>query len=348
MNLNRDAALATAQRVLQHEALALAGLPARLDNAFCDACELLLGCRGRVVVSGMGKSGHIAHKLAASLASTGTPAYFLHPAEAFHGDLGIVQPGDILLALSHSGETQELIELLTVLRAKDVPVIAITASASSSLARQADVALLLGDVVEADSHGLVPTTSTTLSLALGDALTVAVLEARGFTADGFALLHPKGMLGKQLNLRVRDLLRGEETNPVVGLDASFIEGLRVVSRYALGATSVVDEHGHLQGILTDGDIRRTIERHAEQGQTVHELMETRLSKLVTSGAFTSIHRDALAVDALTQMEQHQPRPIFVLPVYEYAEDGASKLPVGMLHLHALVQAGFKASHVLED
>jgi arabinose-5-phosphate isomerase len=350
--LNRDNALATAQRVLDLESGALAQLRAQLSagegacaTAFCDACEMLLACPGRVIVSGMGKSGHIAHKLAASLASTGTPAYFLHPAEGFHGDLGVVHKGDVLLAVSFSGETQELIELLPAIKTLGARLIAITGHAGSTLARQADVVLLLGELQEADPHNLVPTTSTTATLALGDALTVALMEARGFTPADFAVLHPKGMLGKRLTLQVRDLLRGAETNPVVQHSATFAEALAEITRYKLGGVSVTGPDGELAGILTDGDVRRINERFAAEGGSVALMMATPVGKLMSANP-TSVSADTLASQALSLMENHQPRPIFILPVYEL--EGANRVPVGMLHLHALVQAGFKASHTLED
>jgi arabinose-5-phosphate isomerase len=349
MQFDPDRALATARRVLDLEASALATLSAQLDGAFCEACQMLLDCHGRVIVSGMGKSGHIAQKIAASLASTGTPAHFLHPAEGFHGDLGVVHRGDVLLTLSFSGETQEIVDLLPAIKGLGARVIAITAHAGSTLARQADVVLLLGEVQEADPHNLVPTTSTTLALALGDALTVALMEARGFTPADFAVLHPKGMLGKRLTLQVKDLLRGAETNPVVAHDASFGEALAEITRFKLGGVSVTGADGELLGILTDGDVRRINERFAAEGGSVAQMMTTPVGKLM-SGSPTAVHHEELASQALSLMENHQPRPIFIVPVYEIvqAEAGEKRVPVGMLHLHALVQAGFKASHMLED
>jgi arabinose-5-phosphate isomerase len=209
--------------------------------------------------------------------------------------------------------------------------------------------LLLGEVQEADPHNLVPTTSTTLALALGDALTVALMETRGFTPDDFAVLHPKGMLGKRLTLRVGDLLRGEETNPVVAADATLAEALAATTRHKLGGVSIVDARGALAGILTDGDVRRINERFAREGGSVAEMMATPVSELMTvDPASVPVH--ALASQALAQMEGHQPRPIFILPVTESRESAGVSLevPVGMLHLHALVQAGFKASRTLED
>jgi arabinose-5-phosphate isomerase len=346
MSLDHVAALATAQRVLSLESAALTQLGGQLGAEFCAACEMLLSCGGRVIVTGMGKSGHIAHKIAASLASTGTPAYFLHPAEGFHGDLGVLHRGDTLLALSFSGETAEIVELLPVIKSLGIPVIAMTARADSTLARMADAALLLGEVQEADPHNLVPTTSTTLALALGDALTVALMEARGFTPADFAVLHPKGMLGKRLTLLVRDLLRGAETNPVVSESASFAEALSVITRFKLGGTSVVDTDGALVGIVTDGDVRRINERFASEGGSVAAMMATPVRGLMIREP-SSVHVDTLASQALSEMENHKPRPIFILPVYEL-DDAQRRIPVGMLHLHALVQAGFKAGSVLDD
>ncbi|MDQ3023831.1 MAG: KpsF/GutQ family sugar-phosphate isomerase [bacterium] len=345
MNFDRDVALATARRVLDLESGALAQLSAQLDSTFCDACEMLLACKGRVIVSGMGKSGHIAHKIAASLASTGTPAYFLHAAEGVHGDLGVVHRGDVLLAFSFSGETAEIVELLPAIKALGAKVIAITGHAASTLAARADVVLLLGDLLEADPHNLVPTTSTTATLALGDALAVALMEARGFSPDDFAVLHPKGMLGKRLTLLVRDLLRGAETNPVVAHSATFGEALGAITRFKLGGVSISGPDGELAGILTDGDVRRIIEKFAEDGGTVEQMMALPVGELMTTSP-TAVHSETLASQALSMMENHQPRPIFIVPVYEL--DGEKRVPVGMLHLHALVQAGFKASHSLED
>jgi arabinose-5-phosphate isomerase len=331
----------TARRVIRAEAEALLELSERMSADFERACELILACEGRVIVSGMGKSGHIAHKIAASLASTGTAAYFMHPAEGFHGDLGVLHRSDLLLALSFSGETEELVDLLPVIRRLGVKVVAITADAGSTLGRLSDVCLCLGRAHEADLNGLIPTTSTTMTLALGDALTVALMEARNFTPADFALLHPKGALGKRLTLKVGDLLRGESTNPVVSDSATFEEALRVITRFKLGGVSVIDSDGLMVGILTDGDVRRINERFAAEGGSVAAMMATPVLELMKRDPM-AVAADTLAYDALAIMEGHQPRPIFILPVYLEAEPGG-RIPVGMLHLHALVQAGFRTS-----
>jgi arabinose-5-phosphate isomerase len=331
------ALLASGQRVLRHEGAALAELASSLDGTFAAACRLLLNCSGRIILTGIGKSGIVARKIAASLTSTGIAAHFLHAAEGMHGDLGAVRAEDVVLAISNSGETAELLDLLGPLRDSGAGLIAITRKASSTLARAAAVALVLGNVAEADPYNLVPSTSTTLTLALGDALTIALMEARGFTERDFATLHPQGMLGKRLTLRVADLLRGEATNPVVGEQAPLFEALRAITAYALGGTSVTDAEGKLRGILTDGDVRRILERLGSQGGSMSEAMQTPVSELMTRGA-TVVQADALAYDTLQLMEGHQPRPIFIVPVV-----GTDNRPVGMLHLHALVQAGFKVS-----
>ena len=331
----RNDLVATGRRVLAAEAEALAGLSQRVDSSFARACELMLACKGRVIVTGMGKSGHVAQKIAASLTSTGTAAHFLHPAEGFHGDLGVVHRDDLLLALSHSGETGEIVNLLPPVKHLGVPLVAVTAHAGSTLAKQADVVLLLGEAKEADVHNLVPTTSTTLSLALGDALTIALMEAKKFTPEDFAVFHPSGMLGKRLTLEVGDLLHGEESNPVIEMDAPFSAALEVTTRFELGGTSVIDSSGKRAGIITDGDARRIWARFGQQGGSVAEALATPVSKLMTADP-SYIRNETLASEALKTMENHKPRPIFLLPVVDELIR-----PVGMLHLHTLVQAGFK-------
>jgi len=333
----QDHYLAMAHRVLELESRALTEQLRLLDHSFGQACELMLKCSGRVIVTGMGKSGHIAQKIAASLTSTGTAAHYLHPAEGVHGDLGVVHRADLLLAISHSGETQEIIELLAPVKHIGVPVVAITANPQSSLATFADVVLLLAAVSEADPHNLVPTTSTTLTLALGDALVVALMEAKEFTPEDFAVFHPQGMLGKRLTLQVRDLLHGDETNPIVTQTATFGEALEIITRHMLGGTSIVDDGGKLVGIITDGDVRRIIRKMIVQDGTVRDAISTRIDQLMTATP-SFVTSDALAYDALRLMETHEPRPIFLLPVVDTLHR-----PVGLLHLHSLVQAGFKTS-----
>ena len=302
----------------------------QLADAFDAAVDLMLACQGRVIVCGMGKSGQLGRKLSSTLVSTGTPASFLHPAEGFHGDVGIVTARDVVLAISNSGSTRELIELVPVMRNLGAKVIALTGPEQSPLVRAADVALCWGEIREADPTGLVPTVSSALTLALGDALTVALMERRGFGKEDYRLFHPSGAIGTKLTLRVVDLLRGPHTNPVVPATATFQEALEHVTSNTLGGVSVVDEDRRLVGILTDGDVRRTMQRATG---TVADLLGRPIGELMTR-APTSIRADTLALEALHAMEQHQPSPIYLLPVVD-----ADGRPVGMVHLHTLVQAG---------
>lgn len=251
--------LATARQVLNTEAEALQALAHRLDQPFLEAHRLLLECRGRVVVSGIGKSGHVGNKIASTFASTGTPAFFLHPAEAMHGDLGMIQPEDILLALSYSGESSELLAILPLLKRRGSRVIAVTGNPASSLARLADAHLDAHVEREACPHNLAPTTSSTATLALGDALAVALLVARGFSAEDFARTHPGGALGRRLLTRVADLMHQADDLPVVTAEASLADALREMSRTGLGITTVLDADRRLLGLFTDGDLRRALE-----------------------------------------------------------------------------------------
>jgi arabinose-5-phosphate isomerase len=318
------------REVVERERDALTRLAEGLGDAFDRAVDLLLGCQGRVVVCGMGKSGHVGRKIWSTFVSTGTPSAFLHPAEGFHGDVGLVTAKDVVLALSHSGETAEVMALVPVLKNLGATVIAIPASPRAPLARAADLALCFGDVTEADPTGLVPTVSTAVTLALGDALAVALMERKGFDRKDFALFHPSGAIGRKLTVRVIDLLRGPHTNPTVPETATFREALEVVTRSTLGGVSVVDREGRLVGILTDGDVRRAIQ--VAEG-LVHDLLGRPIRELMTRSPART-RPETLAVDALRQMEEHRPRPIYLLPVAD--EDGRA---VGMVHLHTLVQAG---------
>jgi len=320
--------------VLANEADAVQNLIARLDESFARAVELVMGIRGRVILTGMGKSGYIAHKIASTLTSTGTLAGFLHPAEGFHGDLGIVSREDLLLAVSSSGETEEIIDLLEPLKRLGVPVIAITGNRDSHLARRADIHLHIGEIRESDPDNIVPTASALAALALGDALAMVLMQLKDFRKEDYAVIHPRGMIGKRLTLRVQDLLKGEATNPVIPKEATVRGALTAITRYMLGGVSIVDSDGALAGIITDGDVRRLMERW--QG-TVEELMSTPVSEIMTRQP-TIIENTELAYRALELMENHQPRPIFLLPVVD-----AQRRPVGMVHLHDLVQAGFKTS-----
>lgn len=320
-------------RVIAGERDALGGLLERmpaLAGDFDRAVELLLGCAGRVIVCGMGKSGQIGRKIASTLVSTGTPASFLHPAEGFHGDVGLVTSRDVVLAISNSGGTREVIELVPVIKDLGAKIVALTGPEESALVRMADVALCWGDIREADVTGLVPTISAALTLAIGDALTVALMEERGFGVGEYRIFHPSGAIGTKLTLRIVDLLRGPHTNPIVARTDTFEEALDVMTRNTLGGVNVIDEDRRLVGILTDGDVRRCMQ---VASGSVGDLLARPIEELMTRDP-TSVRADVLAIDALRTMEEHKPRPIFLLPVVD--EDGRA---VGLVHVHALVQAG---------
>ncbi|MEH0168431.1 KpsF/GutQ family sugar-phosphate isomerase [Roseateles microcysteis] len=293
-NFDAARAVAMARQALQIEARALTELGPRLGDEFARAARLVLDCKGRVVVMGMGKSGHVGRKIAATLASTGTPAMFVHPGEAAHGDLGMVTTRDVVLALSNSGESDELNAILPVLRRLGVPIIAMTGRAESSLANHADVVLDSAVAEEACPLKLAPTASTTAQMALGDALAVALLDARGFREEDFARSHPGGALGRKLLTHVRDLMRSGDALPRVGLDAGFTEMMREMSAKALGAAVIVDAADKVLGIFTDGDLRRLV----ESGRDLRSLQATDVMK---KGPRT-IRAEALAVDAAELME----------------------------------------------
>jgi len=317
-----DERLSRARRVLDVETRALSALRDRLDGRFSAALELLLACRGKVIVTGVGKSGIVCRKIAATLSSTGTPAVFLHAGEGSHGDLGTVARGDVMIAVSNSGEVGEVLRLLPVAKRLAIPLVAITGKPDSSLGRAADVTLDVSVPEEACPLGLAPTASTTAQMALGDALAVALLEERGFSADDFALLHPGGALGRRL-LRVEDLMHRDAALPVVRPEASLQDTLLEITSKRLGVTGVVDEAGMLVGIVTDGDLRRGLERAADiRTLTARDLM-TRNPK--TIGA------TALAAQAVALMERHSITSLFVLV------DGTRR-PAGVLHLHDLLRA----------
>ncbi len=311
------------RRVLRTEAEAVAALEQRLGNDFVHACQLLLACRGRVVVTGMGKSGHVGNKIAATFASTGTPAFFLHPAEAIHGDIGMITTGDVVVAISNSGETDELLTILPVIKRLDVPLIALTGRDGSTLAGYASVTLDVSVAAEACPLNLAPTASTTATLAMGDALAVAVLEARGFTEEDFARSHPGGSLGRRLLLHVEDVMRKGDELPRVGPDTLLSAGLLEMSRKGLGMTTVVDVAGGLLGIFTDGDLRRALDRQVD----VHN---TTMAAVMTSGAKVAQPR-MLAAEAVHIMETHR---ITSLPVVD-----AERRLVGAINVHDLLRAG---------
>jgi len=315
--------LASARRALVIEARAVEALTPRLGLEFAAACRVCLECRGRVIVTGMGKSGHIAGKIAATLASTGTPAFFLHPAEAGHGDLGMITRLDAVLALSNSGETPELVLLLPHLKRLAVPLIVMCGRGDSTLARAASVTLDVGVPEEACPLNLAPTASTTAALAMGDALAVAVLEARGFTRADFARSHPGGALGRRLLLHVEDLMRTGDAAPRIAPDAPLSAGLLEMSRKGLGMTVVVDAAQHILGVFTDGDLRRALDKQIDVHATVMRAVMTTQAK--------SIGPRELAAEAAHLMEVHR---ITALPV----ADAHGKL-IGALNVHDLMRAG---------
>lgn len=312
-----------AKEVFQIEAQAILKLGENLDQGFIQAVETILACKGRVVVTGMGKSGLIGRKIAATLASTGTPAFFLHPAEGIHGDLGMVTRQDVVIAISNSGETEEIVNILPVLKRIGSTVIALTGKKESTLAKNSEIFLSVGIEKEACPLGLAPTASTTATLAMGDALAIVLLEARNFRPEDFALFHPGGSLGRRLLLTVGDLMHGGEEIPLVQSGRKVKEALFEITAKKLGAVSVIDEKGYLLGIVTDGDIRR----HLEQDE---KLLEKEVSEIMTEGPKT-IGSGRLAAQALKLMEDQS---ITVLPVV----DDQQKI-IGMIHLHNLLKAG---------
>ncbi|HTL77157.1 MAG TPA: KpsF/GutQ family sugar-phosphate isomerase [Casimicrobiaceae bacterium] len=316
-------ALDLARSVLDIEARAIASLSARLASPFVAAVELMLRCRGRVVVSGIGKSGHVARKLAATLASTGTPAFFVHPAEAGHGDLGMITADDVVVMLSNSGETDELVLLAPHLKRQGAALIALTGNDKSSLAQSADVHLDAAVDAEACPLGLAPTASTTAALALGDALALALLDARGFSVEDFARSHPGGALGRRLLTRVRDVMREGDALPRVPQAATLAEAIVEMTSKGMGMTAVVDTHGRIAGIFTDGDLRRSLSRVADP-------MTARVDALMTKGPRT-IGAERLAADCIVLMET--PPKITALLVAD--DDGAL---VGAVQMHDLFRA----------
>jgi arabinose-5-phosphate isomerase len=293
------------------------------DLAFNAACKLLMACKGKVVVCGMGKSGHIANKIAATLASTGTPAFFMHPAEANHGDFGMLGKDDVLMGISNSGETAELVGLLPSIKRIGVPIIAITNKPQSSLAKAAQITLDLKVKEEACSLGLAPTTSTTATLVLGDAIAVALLEAKGFTAEDFAFSHPGGALGKRLLLTVEDIMLSGLEVPKVTADASVTSALFEISSKGLGVTAVVDNNDTLLGIFSDGDLRRALDKRIDIHQTT-------VAEVMTKGGIGT-HAHELAVDALNLMQANKINALFVL--------NENKQPIGALNTYMLLKAG---------
>lgn len=321
--LNEEKLVSRARQVLNIESAAVSALEVRIGDTFIAACRLIQNCTGRVVVTGMGKSGHIGDKIAATFASTGTPAFFLHAAEASHGDIGMITPADVLLALSNSGETAELIAILPVIKRLGVGLIALTGKPQSTLARAADVVLDVSVSKEACPLNLAPTASTTATLAMGDALAVALLDARGFTEEDFARSHPGGNLGRRLLLHVEDVMRTGERLPRVSVDTSLQDGLIEMSDKGLGMTTIVDADDHVLGVFTDGDLRRMLGKP-------FDLHQTRMGEVMTRHA-SSIRPRMLAAEAVHLMEMKR---ITALPVV----DDAGVL-VGALNVHDLFRAG---------
>ena len=315
--------LALAADVLDTEARAVDTLKSRLDENFIAACELCMNTPGRVVVTGMGKSGHVSNKIAATLASTGTPAFFMHPAEASHGDLGMITEQDLLLAISYSGETEEVITILPVVKRMGARLLSMTGNPNSTLARAADVHLDISVAKEACPHNLAPTASTTATLAMGDALAVALLKKRGFTAEDFARSHPSGSLGKRLLLRVSDVMHTGDRIPAVDKDVSLRDALLEMSAKGLGMTAIVDDASRILGIFTDGDLRRTLDAGADIRKTpIRDVMHTNCK---------TADQDMLAAEALHMLEENKITGLLVID-----DDGVL---VGALNIHDLFREG---------
>ncbi len=321
--LSKPNAISLARQVIQEEMDALARLLSNLNGEFERAIDILEQCQGRVVITGMGKSGIIGRKMAATFSSTGTAAYFLHPAEGMHGDLGMMRPGDVVIAISNSGETSELLHVLPVVKHFGLPLIAMTGNPNSTLATRSDVTLDISVSKEACPLNLAPTASTTVSMVMGDALAITLMERKGFSANDFALFHPAGSLGKRLLLTVAEVMHAGEELPVVFLETPFKDALVEITSKKLGMTLVLDEAGKTCGIVTDGDVRRALGKDTD-------LAQLRVEDVCTWNP-KSIHKEALAATALSLMEQHK---ITVLCVNQ--PDGVTE---GIIHLHDLLKTG---------
>jgi len=309
--------------VVETEIASIEAIKSRIDDSFVKACELLLACKGRVVVTGMGKSGHIGNKIAATLASTGTPAFFVHPGEASHGDLGMITPNDVVIALSNSGETSEILTILPIIKRLSVPMISITGKPNSTLSTEADINLDASIEKEACPLGLAPTSSTTVALVFGDALAVALLDARGFTEEDFALSHPGGSLGRRLLLHVKDIMHTGKDIPMVNEDASLRDALLEITQKNLGMTAIVNKQQQVIGIYTDGDLRRTLDKNID----VH----TAAVKDVMTVNCKTIQQNILAAEALTVMQENKINAMLVV-------DDSNSV-IGALNMHDLLRAG---------
>ena len=314
-----------ARRVILVEALALSAMADRIDDSFERAIDLILGSTGRVIVSGMGKSGLVGQKIASTMASTGTPAFFLHPAEGIHGDLGMIMKGDVVIAISNSGETDEILKILPSIKRLGAHLVAMSGNTTSNLARSSDVFLDVSVAEEACPLGLAPTASTTATLAMGDALAVALLVKRGFKAEDFAIFHPGGSLGKKLILRIEDLMHVGEAIPLVQEDTLMKEALFVITAKGLGVTGVCDSNGALKGVITDGDLRRSLEKG-------FDVLNLRAAEVMKHGPLR-IKRSELAAAALQIMEQRAITSLFVF------ENDQILSPCGIIHLHDILKAG---------
>jgi len=321
-NHNPDSIIALGKAVIETETEALASLKPRIDPLFAEACQIILDCQGRTVVIGMGKSGHIGKKIAATLASTGTPAFFVHPGEASHGDLGMITSNDVVIALSNSGETEEIIHLLPVIKRLGVPLIALTGNRNSTLAKDANVNLDVSVAKEACPLGLAPTASTTAALAMGDAIAIALLQARGFNEDDFALSHPGGTLGRRLLLHVTDIMHTGKEMPHVKETVPLRDALMEMTQKGLGTTAIVDDDFVVLGIFTDGDLRRALDAETD-------LSKTQVGEVMSRDCKT-IQADLLAASALALMEDHKINALLVT-------DENKKL-VGVLNMHDLLRA----------
>ncbi len=323
MSETADKLRALGLAVIETEQQAIATLVKRIDNAFVQACELMLNCKGRIVVIGMGKSGHIGGKIAATLASTGSPAFFVHPGEASHGDLGMIMPVDVVLALSNSGETAEILTILPIIKRLGVPLISLTGNQASVLAKAALVNIDVSVEKEACPLGLAPTSSTTAALVMGDALAIALLEAKGFSAEDFARSHPGGRLGRRLLLLVRDIMRTGDQIPSVLPTATLRDALMEMTRKGLGMTAIVEDGQLIRGIFTDGDLRRALDKQVD----IHSTMITTVMTIRCQ----TILADCLAVDALSMMQTHKITALLVV-------DAQQRL-IGVLHMHEILRAG---------
>jgi arabinose-5-phosphate isomerase len=315
--------ITSARRTIRIESEAVAALDQAINQDFARACELLLACKGRIIVTGMGKSGHIGRKIAATLASTGSPAFFVHPAEASHGDMGMITHHDVVIALSNSGNTTEIITLLPVIKRLGVPLLTLTGSPASTLAQAATINLDVRVKSEACPLNLAPTSSTTAALVMGDALAIALLEARGFTAEDFAFSHPGGALGRKLLLRVEDIMHSGTHIPRVNQDTTLIHALIEITDKGLGMTTVLDASGNLIGVFTDGDLRRTLEHNID----IHK---TRIGDRITKKC-TTIPASMLAAEALAIMEEKSITSIVVVDEQQHVS--------GIVHLHDILKAG---------